>query len=78
MGIPLLLMAVIGGVALSMSSSVGADYKKKKKAYDKAFAKWNANPYAVSGGGDGRAHTVPMPYLIGYWLMRYYGVIQVP
>ncbi len=36
MGIPLLLMAVIGGVALSMSSSVGADYKKKKKAYDMA------------------------------------------
>jgi hypothetical protein len=36
MGIPLLLMVVIGGVALYMSSSVGADYEKKKKTYDTA------------------------------------------
>ncbi len=36
MAIPMLLMAVIAGVGLYMSSVVTADYKVKKKAYDLA------------------------------------------
>lgn len=34
--IPCIIMAVFGGVALYMSSSTSAEYKKKKKVYDKA------------------------------------------
>jgi hypothetical protein len=41
----------------------------------KAF-KWNSNPYAVSGGGNGNAVQGPWPYLMPYWMMRYYGVIK--
>ena len=41
----------------------------------KAF-KWNSNPYAVEAGGDGRGVQGPWPYLMPYWMMRYYGVIK--
>ena len=34
--IPCLIMAAIAGIAFYMSSSTAADFKKKKKAYDKA------------------------------------------
>lgn len=34
--LPLALMAVVAGIALYMSSSTSSEYKKKKKAYDKA------------------------------------------
>jgi hypothetical protein len=37
--------------------------------------KWNGNPYAVSGGGDGKSVQGPWPWLLPYWMMRYYGVI---
>ena len=32
----MLVMAIIGGAALYMSSDVGSEYKKKKTVYDKA------------------------------------------
>ena len=37
---------------------------------------WNGNPYAVSGGGNGKVITATWPYLLPYWMMRYYGAIQ--
>lgn len=37
--------------------------------------KWNGNPYAVSGGGDGSEMQAPWPWLLPYWMMRYHGVI---
>lgn len=40
--------------------------------------KWNGNPYAVSGGGNGKEVQAPWPYLLPYWMMRYYGVITAP
>lgn len=38
--------------------------------------KWNGNPYAVVGGGNGKSVQAPWPYLLPYWMMRYYGTIQ--
>ncbi|RME24901.1 MAG: hypothetical protein D6806_08860, partial [Deltaproteobacteria bacterium] len=38
--------------------------------------KWNGNPYAVKGGGDGRTVQAPWPWLLPYWMMRYYGVLK--
>src|SRR5262249_42973285 len=38
--------------------------------------KWNGNPYQVADGGDGRQVLAPTPWLIAYWMMRYYGLIQ--
>jgi len=38
--------------------------------------KWNGNPYNVSGGSDGREEQAPWPYLMPYWMMRYYGAIR--
>lgn len=37
---------------------------------------WNGNPYQVSDGGDGRSVQSPWPYLLPYWMLRYYGAIQ--
>ncbi len=45
--------------------------------YDEiATMEWNGNPYKVSDGGDGRAVQAPWPYLLPYWMLRYYGAIQ--
>jgi hypothetical protein len=38
--------------------------------------KWNGNPYSVTDGGDGREIQVPTPWLLPYWMMRYYGQIR--
>ena len=38
---------------------------------------WNGNPYAVSGGGDGRSVQGPWPWLLPYWTMRYFGAITM-
>ncbi|MFO0588409.1 MAG: hypothetical protein U0441_12745 [Polyangiaceae bacterium] len=38
--------------------------------------KWNGNPYAVAGGGDGRAVQGPWPFLLPYWMMRHSKAIQ--
>lgn len=37
--------------------------------------KWNGNPYAVSGGSGGNSVLAPTPYLLAYWMQRYYGLI---
>lgn len=47
--------------------------------YDEIRAmKWNESPYAIADGGDGTELVVPMPYLTGYWMLRYYGLIDSP
>ncbi len=38
--------------------------------------KWNGNPYIVVGGSTDQAHQAPWPWLLPYWMMRYYGAIQ--
>jgi hypothetical protein len=38
--------------------------------------KWNGNPYAVVGGGDGREVQGPWPWLLPYWMARYHGLIR--
>jgi len=38
--------------------------------------KWNKNPYAISIAGNGQRSTVPTPFLIAYWMQRYYQMIQ--
>lgn len=38
--------------------------------------KWNGNPYAVTGGGNGNSVQAPWPYLLPYWMMRYYGAVK--
>jgi hypothetical protein len=38
--------------------------------------KWNGNPYSVSDGGDGRTVQAPWPWLLPYWMLRYYGVLD--
>jgi hypothetical protein len=38
--------------------------------------KWNGNPYEVSSGGNGSVVQAPTPWLLPYWMMRYYGVIH--
>lgn len=38
--------------------------------------KWNNNPYAVTAGGSGQRVQAPWPYLMPYWMMRYYGTLK--
>lgn len=46
-------------------------------AYDEIRTmKWNGNPYAVRGGSGGRSVLAPTPYLLAYWMQRYYGLIR--
>lgn len=46
-------------------------------AYDEIRTmKWNGSPYVVAGGGDGRGVLAPTPYLIAYWMMRYYKLLD--
>ena len=45
--------------------------------YDELHAfKWNSNPYSIEDGGDGRAVQGPWPWLLPYWMLRYYGAIE--
>ncbi len=39
--------------------------------------KWNGNPFVVTGGGDGHRVQGPWPFLLPYWMMRYYGVVRL-
>lgn len=38
--------------------------------------KWNGSPYAISGGGSGQGVLAPTPYLLAYWMLRYYKVLD--
>jgi hypothetical protein len=38
--------------------------------------KWNGNPYAIVGGGNGGVLQAPWPWLLPYWMLRYYGALQ--
>jgi len=36
---------------------------------------WQDDPFAVTGGGDGRVESPGVDYILPYWMGRYYGVI---
>ncbi len=38
--------------------------------------KWNGSPYVVAGGRDSPSLLAPTPYLIAYWMLRYYGMLE--
>lgn len=38
--------------------------------------KWNGSPYVVAGGGSGRGVLAPTPYLLAYWMLRYYRILE--
>ncbi|MEQ9497561.1 MAG: hypothetical protein RIT81_11900 [Deltaproteobacteria bacterium] len=38
--------------------------------------KWNGSPYVVANGSDRPRLLAPTPYLIAYWMLRYYGLIE--
>ncbi len=38
--------------------------------------KWNGSPYVVASGSDRPRLLAPTPYLIAYWMLRYYGLIE--
>ena len=38
--------------------------------------KWNGNPYAVKRGSSGQHEQAPWPYLLPYWMFRYYGALR--
>jgi hypothetical protein len=39
------------------------------------FDKWNADPFAPDGGGDGRVEDDGAAYLLPYWMGRFHGLI---
>lgn len=59
------------------------DDRHRRPQFDAVFPydelktmKWNTSPYAVEGGGSGRSVLAPTPWLIAYWKLRYYGVLE--
>lgn len=38
--------------------------------------KWNGSPYVVANGSDSPSLLAPTPYLIAYWMLRYYGLLE--
>lgn len=44
-------------------------------ADERAFQKWNGDPYEPDGGGDGRHEDDGAAYLLPYWMGRYHGFI---
>ncbi len=42
---------------------------------ERAFMRWNGNPYALAGGGDGRCEDDGAVWLLPYWMGRYHGFI---
>jgi hypothetical protein len=47
-------------------------------ADERTFAKWNADPYEASSGGDPRIEDDGAAYLLPYWMGRYHGFISEP
>lgn len=45
-------------------------------ADERAFEKWNGNPYIPDGGGDGRHEDDGAAYLLPYWMARYHHFIS--
>lgn len=44
-------------------------------ANERRQVRWNANPWDVSAGGDGRTEMDPGAWLLPYWLARYHGLL---
>ncbi|NOZ00843.1 MAG: hypothetical protein GXP54_03015, partial [Deltaproteobacteria bacterium] len=40
--------------------------------------KWNQNPFALEGGGDGHVEETGTHWLLPYWMGRYNGLITAP
>jgi len=45
-------------------------------ADERRVMRWNANPYRLDGGDDGRSEDDGAAFLISYWMGRYYGFIK--
>jgi len=45
------------------------------RADERPIAKWNSNPFAFDGGGDGRGEDDGAYYLLPYWMGRYFRII---
>jgi hypothetical protein len=45
---------------------------------ERAFAKWDDNPFQASGGNGGRTEHSPAFWLMPYWMGRYHGYIGPP
>ena len=45
-------------------------------ADERAFRKWNADPYEPDEKGDGRIEDDGAAYLLPYWMARFHGFIQ--
>jgi hypothetical protein len=45
---------------------------------ERAFAKWDDNPFQASGGNGGRTEHSPAFWLLPYWMGRYHGYIGPP
>lgn len=43
---------------------------------ERAFLRWNGNPYRVDGGGDGNEEGDGVLYYLPYWMGRYLGFIK--
>ena len=44
-------------------------------ADERAFQKWNGDPYSPDGGHDGRVEDDGAAYLLPYWMGRFHGFI---
>ena len=42
---------------------------------ERPVMKWNANPFVVDGGSDGRAEDDGAAFLLPYWMGRYHGLL---
>ncbi|MCA9099630.1 MAG: hypothetical protein KDA63_00675 [Planctomycetales bacterium] len=45
---------------------------------ERAFAKWDSNPFQASGGNGGSTEHSPAFWLLPYWMGRYHGYIGPP
>ena len=43
---------------------------------ERPVMRWNANPFVVDGGQEGRAELAGDEFLLPYWMGRYLGVLE--
>ena len=45
-------------------------------ANERRQGRWNANPWDITAGGDGRVEMDPGAWLLPYWMARYHGLLS--